>query len=73
MVRVVLHDDKRSRLQESAAQFGVPLHENETRSLEEKLVPILPRALREISLAEDHFDSSKLSTFKSSKGTPHSH
>ena len=55
-MKVVLQDDKRSRLEESANLFGVPLtHESAT--LENSLVPVMPRNLRHLVLPSDAFES----------------
>lgn len=55
-MRVVLEDDAKSRLQECATLFGVPLNSN-VNVLDESLMPVLPRSLRRLKLAKDIFDS----------------
>ena len=58
MVGVVLEDDKRSRLVESANNFGVPMHH--VNNPQHSLLPVLPRSLRTLALPEDVFKDSLL-------------
>ena len=55
---MVLDDDSKSRLQECASLFGVPLNSDMT-ALEDSLMPTLPKALRHLQLARDVFDGGK--------------
>ena len=56
LARKCLHDDRRSRTLESSQQFGIPEGFLEDSSLEAHLLPVLPRALRSLSLEDGHFD-----------------
>ena len=56
----MLDDDSKSRLQECASLFGVPLNSDvNLKSLGESLMPTLPRTLRHLHLAQDAFDGGK--------------
>ena len=57
-MHVVLDDDSKSRLQECANLFGVPLNA-ETGILEDSLMPTLPKALRHLRLARDVFNGGR--------------
>ena len=54
----MLSDDSKSRLQECASLFGIPLTAEDT-ALEDSLMPTLPRNLRHLHLARDVFDGGK--------------
>ena len=47
-------DDRKSRLLESAALFGVPLDHDD--QLQDSLLPVIPRNLRALSLPSETFD-----------------
>lgn len=50
----MLSDDRKSRLAESAALFGVPLQQDEF--LQDSLMPVLPRNLRALTLPSEVFE-----------------
>ena len=67
LLRIVLKDDRSSRLHECADIFGVPVNANETFSPSKNLIPVMPIGLKSLSAIEDLFDPSLFDPVKKYK------